>query len=38
MIDLDLYSVKRTVNCIDCVIYTVDLVTFIKEAAHRLLY
>lgn len=38
MIDLDLYSVKRNVNCIGCIIYTADLVTFLAEAARRLLY
>jgi len=38
MIDLDLYSVKRVVNCLDYVIYTVDLVTFLEEAALLSLY
>jgi hypothetical protein len=38
MIDLDLYSVKGIVNCLDYVIYTVDLVTFLEEAALLSLY
>jgi len=38
IIDLDLYRVKRTINCIGCIIYTVDLVTFLEEAARHLLY